>query len=104
MNLLQYCLPFLSISKSTYRAYDILFVKMTEFAIEKVLKTIDFGAVINYTKEKMMNKSKEMSYFIYSKYSIIQKIFKVLLKLTKIQGAEQMKFRHNNVTTASTSW
>lgn len=86
--------------KSTYHAYDILFVKMTEFAIEKGLKIIDFGAVINYTKEKMINKSKEMSYFIYSKYSIIQKAFNVLLKLTKIQGAEQMKFRNKNIITA----
>ena len=86
--------------KSTYHAYDILFVKMTEFAIEKGLTTIDFGAVINYTKEKMVNRSKDMSYFIYSKYSVIQKAFSVLLKLTKIQGAEQMKFRKNNTITA----
>ena len=86
--------------KTNYHAYDILFVKMTEFALEKKLQIIDFGAVINYTKEKMINKSKEMSYFIYSKYSIIQKVFKIILKLTKIQGAEQMKFRHNDKTTA----
>jgi hypothetical protein len=86
--------------KTTYHAYDILFVKMTEFALEKGLKTIDFGAVINFTKEKMINKSKEMSYFIYSKYSIVQKAFNVLLKLTKIQGAEQLKFRNNNIITA----
>ena len=36
--------------KTTYHAYDILFVKMTKFAIENGLKTIDFGAVINLTK------------------------------------------------------
>jgi len=83
--------------KTTYHAYDILFVKMTEFALEKGLKIVDFGAVINYTKEKMINRSKDMSYYIYSKYAIIQKTFNVLLKLTKIQGAEQMKFRHNNL-------
>ncbi len=85
--------------RTNYHAYDILFVKMTEFALEKKLQIIDFGAVINYTKEKMINKSKEMSYFIYSKYSIIQKVFKIILKLTKIQGAEQMKFRHNDKIT-----
>ena len=44
-------------------------------------------------KEKMVNKSIDMSYFIYSRYSIIQKAFNILLKLTKIQGADQMKFR-----------
>ena len=81
--------------KTTYHAYDILFVKMTEFALEKGLTIIDFGAVINHTKEKMINKSIEMSYFIYSKYPVVQKAFNVLLKLTKIQGADQMKFRGN---------
>jgi hypothetical protein len=85
--------------KTTYHAYDILFVKMTEFAIEKGITTIDFGAVINYTKEKMINKSKDMSYFIYSKYYIIQKAFAGILKLTKIQGTEQMKFRQINTIT-----
>lgn len=79
--------------KTTYHAYDILFVKMTEFAIEKGLKTVDFGAVINYTKQKMINESKDMSYFIYSKYYFVQKAFNFLLKFTKIQGAQQMKFR-----------
>jgi len=85
--------------KSTFHAYDILFVKMTEFAIERGLEIIDFGAVINYTKEKMINQSKEMSYFIYSKYPIIQKLFNVFLKFTKIQGSEQMKFRNNDKIT-----
>jgi Acetyltransferase (GNAT) domain len=79
--------------KSTYHAYDILFVKMTEFAVENELKTIDFGAVINYTKQKMINKSIDMSYFILSKYAVVQKAFNIFLKLTKIQSDEQMKFR-----------
>lgn len=81
---------------TTFHAYDILFVKMTEFALEKRLDTIDFGAVINNTKEKMINRSIEMSYFIYSKYAVFQKIFNTFLKLTKIQGARQMKFRNSN--------
>lgn len=80
--------------KTTYHAYDLLFVKMTEFALEKGLKTIDFGSVINLTKQKMINKSINMSYFIFSKYLIVQKIFNMFLKLTKIQGYEQMKFRN----------
>ena len=86
--------------KTTYHAYDILFVKMTEFAIEKGLDSVDFGAVINHTKSKMVNKTVEMSYFFYSKYSIVQKAFNLLLKLTKIQGSEQMKFRNKNINTA----
>jgi len=79
--------------KTTYHAYDILFVKMTEFAIENELRSIDFGAVLNLTKQKMVNKSIDLSYFILSKYSAIQKIFSFLLKLTKIQSSEQLKFR-----------
>jgi GNAT acetyltransferase-like protein len=79
--------------KSTYHAYDILFVKMTEFAIENGLNTIDFGAVINLTKQKMINKSIDMSYFVLSKYSLVQKVFKFFLKSTKIQNWEQLKFR-----------
>ena len=79
--------------KTTYHAYDILFVKMTEFAIENELKLIDFGAVLNLTKQKMINKSIDLSYFVFSKYSFIQQIITFLLKLTKIQSAEQLKFR-----------
>lgn len=84
--------------KTTYHAYDILFVKMTEFAIENGLKTIDFGAVINLTKQKMVNKSVDMSYFILSKYSTIQKVFNIFLRSTKIQGNEQMRFRNFKTT------
>ncbi len=80
--------------KSNYHAYDILFVKMTEYAISKGLKMIDLGAVLNITKQKMVNETIDMSYFVFSRFPIIQKIFKIFLKWTKIQGGEQMKFRN----------
>jgi hypothetical protein len=80
--------------RTTYHAYDILFVKMTEFAIKNGLETIDFGAVINLTKKKMINKSIEMSYFIFSRYAFVQKLFNLFLKATKIQGNKQMTFRN----------
>jgi len=83
--------------KTTYHAYDILFVKMTEFAIENKLKQIDFGAVLNFTKQKMINKSIDMSYFVMSKYSIVQWLFKIFIKITRIQSDEQLKFK-NSVT------
>lgn len=79
--------------KSTYHAYDILFAKMTEFAIENGLKICDFGAVLNYTKQKMVNRTIDMSYFLLSRYSLIQWGFNNLLKLTKIQSNSQLKFR-----------
>jgi len=74
---------------------DILFVKLTEFAIANKLKSIDFGSVINVTKQRMVNKTKNMSYFLFSKYLIVQKIFNIFLRMTKIQGKEQMKFQKN---------
>ncbi len=79
--------------KSNYHAYDILFIKMTEFAIENNLKLIDFGAVLNETKHKMINQSIELSYFVMSKYKLVQKLFSLFLKLTKVQGKDQLKFR-----------
>jgi hypothetical protein len=78
--------------KTTYHAYDILFVEMTGFAIENGLKTIDFGSVLNITKQRMVNNTIPMSYFMLSKYSFVQWFFYRLLKLTKIQGEKQMRF------------
>lgn len=79
--------------KTTYHAYDLLFVNMTEFAIEHELNTVDFGAVLNVTKQKMVNWNRDLSYFILSKYRLIRWLFSVGLKWTKIQGKKQMKFR-----------
>ncbi len=70
---------------------------MTEFALEQGLKSCDFGAVVNFTKQKMVNKTIDMSYFLFSKYAIIQKIFSWFLKLTKIQGDKQLKFNTDTV-------
>ncbi len=81
--------------KTTFHAYDILFEKMTEFAIEHGLETVDFGAIVNLTKQKMVNQSIPMSYFLFSKYPLVQKLFNTILKYTKIQGDRQMKFREN---------
>lgn len=78
--------------KTNYHAYDILFVKMVEFAIDNGITKIDYGAVLNYTKQKMINESVGMSYFLLSKYSIIQWFFTNLLKITNIQSNKQLKF------------
>ncbi len=80
--------------KTTYHAYDILFLKMTEFAIEHRLKICDFGAVLNFTKQKMVNKKIDMSYFLIGRYSIIQWLFNQFLKFTKIQSNKQLKFKN----------
>ena len=79
--------------KTTYHAYDILFVKMVEFAIEEGLKIIDFGAVLNYTKQKMVNKTVDISYYLIGRNSFIQWLFNILLKFTKIQSNKQLQFK-----------
>ncbi len=79
--------------RTTYHAYDILSIKMTEFAIKNGLNSIDFGAVLNFTKQKMINKSIEMSYFVLRRFTLIQWFLTALLKLTRIQSNEQLKFR-----------
>jgi hypothetical protein len=84
--------------KTTYHAYDILFVEMTKFAIENDLKTIDFGSVLNITKQRMVNNTIPMSYFMLSKYSFVQWLFYRLLKLSKIQGEKQMKFNEESTS------
>jgi predicted N-acyltransferase len=78
--------------KTTYHAYDLLFVKMTEFALANKLDSIDFGAVINITKQRSVNRIVPMSYFLYSKYHLVQRFFVMLLRRTKVQGKEQMQF------------
>ena len=82
--------------KTTHHAYDILYVKMTEFALEQRLKTCDFGAVLNFTKQKMVNKTIDMSYFLLGKNVIVRKIFSWFLKQTKIQGNDQLKFKNES--------
>lgn len=82
--------------KTNFHAYDLLFFHMTEFAINNGLTLIDFGAVLNTTKQRMINKSIKMSYYLLSKYSIIQWLLNNMLKLTKIQGKDQMKYRKEN--------
>ena len=82
--------------KTTHHACDILYVKMTEFALEQRLKTCDFGAVLNFTKQKMVNKTIDMSYFLLGKNVIVRKIFSWFLKQTKIQGNDQLKFKNES--------
>jgi hypothetical protein len=79
--------------KSNYHAYDLLFVQMVEFAIDQNLNTIDYGAVVSVTKQRMVNRTVEMSYYLLSKYKIVQWVFNYFLKITKVQGKEQMVFR-----------
>jgi len=77
---------------TTYHAYDLLFVEMTQYAIEHDLKLIDLGAVLNTTKQRMVNCTRPMSYFMLSKKPIIQRIFYMITKHSKIQGRDQMRF------------
>jgi hypothetical protein len=79
---------------SNYHAYDILFVRMTEFALANGLEKIDYGVVINSTKQKMVNKTLELSYFVMSKHRMIRWIFSQMLRATRIQSRDQLRFRN----------
>jgi hypothetical protein len=81
---------------TTYHAYDLLFVEMTQYAIEHDLKLIDVGAVLNITKQRMVNCKRPMSYFMLSRNTIIRKIFYMITKHSKIQGREQMRFHEED--------
>lgn len=82
---------------TTYHAYDLMFVEMTAYAIEYNLESVDFGAVLNATKQRMVNRIIDMSYFLLSKYRVIQYLFRFLLKQTRIQGNEQLQFRGKSI-------
>ena len=86
--------------KTTYHAYDIMFVKMAEFALENGLEFVDFGGVANFTKEKMANTLRGTSYFIYSKYPLLQKAIDFVFKYTTIQGEDQLKFSKGSTVKA----
>ncbi len=77
---------------TTYHAYALLFVEMVRFAIEHNLKSIDIGAVLNITKQRMVNHTKPMSYYMMSKNPFVQRIFSIIAKYSKIQGEEQLRF------------
>lgn len=79
--------------KSTFHAYDILFVEMTEFALQNGLNLIDYGAVLNVTKQRMVNQTRAMSYYILSKYDLYQQLMTKMLAYTEIQSESQLKFR-----------
>jgi hypothetical protein len=78
---------------TTHHAYDVLFVQMVDFAIAHKLKSIDFGAVLNVTKQRAVNKAIPMSYFLYSRYGVVQRFLDGMLRQTKMQGQSQLKFR-----------
>ena len=78
---------------SNYHAYDLLFVKMAEFAIEHGLHAIDLGVVLNETKAKMVNKTIEMSYYLMSKSALLKWFLGRIFRVTRMQSEEQMKFR-----------
>ncbi|MEM9053224.1 MAG: GNAT family N-acetyltransferase [Bacteroidota bacterium] len=86
--------------KTTFHAYDIMFVKMAEFAIENGLEFVDFGGVANFTKEKMANTLRGTSYFIYSKYPLLQKAINLMFRFTTIQGEDQLKFSQGSTVKA----
>ena len=78
--------------RTTHHAYDCLILKMVEFAVNNRLSSMDYGAVVNETKQRLMQ-CNGMSYFLGSRWRLVQLVFSIFLRLTKIQGSGQMKYR-----------
>jgi predicted N-acyltransferase len=78
--------------ETTFYAYDSLIVRMIEFAIQEDLESVDFGSILNITKQRMMNQSLDMNYYLFSQSALVQRVLAGFFKLTKSQGKEQMKF------------
>ena len=70
---------------------------MAHYAIEQNLKLIDVGAVLNTTKQRMVNCTRPMSYFMLSRKPIIRWIFYMNTKHSKIQGQEQLRFYEEDI-------
>jgi hypothetical protein len=79
--------------KTTYNAYDLLFIEMVDFALEHNVDSIDVGSVLNQTKQKMVNATVPMSYFLLSRLGPLQTGLAAFLKTTRVQSAEQQRFR-----------
>lgn len=79
--------------KTTHHAYDLIFAQMVEFALDNGLTTVDFGSVINTTKQRAVNRVVDMSYFLFSSNAVAQRLLARLLRGTKMQGEEQLRFR-----------
>jgi hypothetical protein len=90
--------------ETNYYAYDNLIVKMTEFAIQEGLESVDFGSILNITKQRLMNQSIAMSYYLFSKYALAQWLLVRFFKFTKSQGKEQMKFAQSNAILTAVLW
>lgn len=88
--------------KTTYHAYDLLFIQMVEFAIAHGLKSIDFGSINNTTKQRAINKSIAMSDFVYSKYPAGQWLVNELLRRSKVQGEDQLRYRAQTMSQSDT--
>ncbi len=80
--------------ETTFYAYDNLIVRMIEFAIQEGLESVDFGSIMNLTKQRMMNQSLDMNYYLFSKSALMQRVMAGFNKLTKHQGKEQMRSVH----------
>ena len=78
--------------KTTFHAYDLLFAQMTEFAINNGLNSIDFGSVINTTKQRAVNRIIDLSYYIFSNSRIFRAVLNNMLKSSKMLSYDQLKF------------
>jgi hypothetical protein len=78
--------------EKTFYAYDNIIVTMADFAIRNGLECVDFGSILNFTKQRMMNKALSMSYYILCNTPWTTQFMGSILKHTKMQSEGQMQF------------
>jgi len=69
-------------------------VRMVEFAIEHGLESVDFGSILNTTKQRMNEQGREHELLPPEQETpLLRAFFGGLMRLSKAQGQEQMQFR-----------
>jgi hypothetical protein len=78
--------------KSTFHAYENMIYKVVEYAIERRIRNVWFGPVLNETKKRMMNRFNTTRLFIFSKYPLIQKTFSALISRSRMTDKDLLAF------------
>jgi len=78
--------------KSTYHAYENIFIATVGHAIEQRLKKVYFGPIMNETKRRMMRESEPCSTYFYSRNPVFRFIFSLMYSRSQLQNKKLLAF------------
>lgn len=70
---------------STFHAYEALIVESLRFAIEQGVRDIDYGAVLNETKARMMGAFSRTELRIYSRFAAVRSAMRLVVGRSKVR-------------------